>query len=173
MSPTPLSASRTRTFTYIASFLAAGHLFDLSLGVGWNESVAWFGAITDLYANWDPMYIAQPFYMEITSLLSGFVMIPMTLLLAWGFHKRRTFVNWLAPMYAGFIVANNLGWYWNEYFCPEPPISWFMLIFWSAPWWIFPSWLAWSVIQHPITAGDVVEARATGQEAGEKAYQVA
>jgi hypothetical protein len=155
-----LSARKRRIFVYISVFLAAGHLFDLSLGLGWNKSIGWFGAITDLYAGWDPMYIAQPFYMEITSLLSGFVMIPMTLAMAYGFRKHADYVKWLVPMYAGYIICNNTGWYWNEFFCPEPPISWFMLILFSSPWWILPSYLFHQVITHEVTAADPVESSA-------------
>jgi hypothetical protein len=165
-----LSAKKRRIFVYLCILLAAGHLFDLALGLGWNESFGWFGAVTSLYATWDPMYIEQPFYMEITSLLSGFVMIPMTLAMAWGYRNRLDYVKWLAPMYAGFIVCNNIGWYWNEFFCPEPPISWFMLIFWSSPWWILPSYLFYQTITHDVTAEDTVAA-AQAESSGAEALQ--
>ncbi len=141
--------ARSRTYMGLSLFLAAGHLFDLSLGIGLNHHIGWFNSITELYSRWDPTYIAQPFYMEITSLLSGIVMIPMTLLMAYGFRKQARWLITLVPLYTGFIVCNNICWYWNEYFCPIPPHSWAWLIFWSSPWWILPVYLCWKVCREP------------------------
>ncbi len=162
-----MSNRMRRIFVYLALFLCAGHLFDLALGLGWNRSIAWFGAITDIYSRWDPTYVAQPFYMEITSLLSGIVMIPATLAIAHGFHRRLSFVKWLVPMYAGFIICNNVSWYWNEFFCPEPPVSWFMMILFSSPWWVLPSVIAYATIDRDfatVTGGEPARAgqRSTG-----------
>jgi hypothetical protein len=157
-----MSASKTRLFVIFSVILAVGHLFDLSLGLGWNNSIGWFGAVVALYATWDPMYVAQPFYMEITSLASGFVMIPMTLAIGWGFHKCLPYVKWLVPMYFGFIICNNIGWYFNEYFSPQPPNSWFMLILCSAAWWILPSVLVYNTIRYELPSEQTEEAPVDG-----------
>ena len=42
------------------------------------------------------------------------------------------------------LSGNNVGWYFNEYFSPQPPNSWFMLILCSAAWWILPAVLVYN-----------------------------
>jgi len=123
--------------------LAAGHLFDLSLYLGIEDHIGWFNSMALIWARWDPAYIAQPFYMQITSLLSGAVMIPMTVAMAIGFKRQASWLTWLAPCYAGFVTCNDLNWYWNEFFCSEPPLNWPMMILFCLPWWIFPLVLAY------------------------------
>ncbi|MCA9520503.1 MAG: hypothetical protein KC609_06005 [Myxococcales bacterium] len=125
--------------------LGFGHLFDLGVGLDLHRSFAWFAKLTATYGAWDPLYIAQPFYMKIISLLSGALMMPMALAMGVGFLKRASWLKTLVIFYTGFITSSNIIWTWNEALAPVTPGSWAWAIGLSLPWWILPFWFTWLV----------------------------
>ena len=123
--------------------LAFGHTFDMLVGLDVHRRWDAFGAIAEIYGRWDPGYVAQPFYMKITSLTSGLIMLPLTLALAWGFAREAAWRGMVAVFYLGFICCGNVIWLYNEAMGPVGPESWGWTIGLYLPWQVLPIWLAW------------------------------
>lgn len=140
-------------YAALCFLLAAGHLFDLCIGLDLHRSWSAFASLAQVYAKWDPVYLEQPFFVKIISLLSGAAMLPMTVALGIGFLRGSGFTKMLVVFYTGFITASNLIWTWNEVYGPVPPKSWAWAMGLSVPWWIIPIGLTVVVLRSPEPSG--------------------
>jgi hypothetical protein len=91
----------------------------------------------------DPLLIANPHYMQISTFISAFVFGPFYAVLVWSFVRGWNGIRIPALMYVSAMTYGMVTFLWNEFAGPMPPtrLGWFFG--WNLPYLFIPLALGW------------------------------